>query len=147
MGADARTNEAAAQAAAEVARTCGDCHVANRVGTAASFVARGAAPLSSSNAHRDGLSGIMTLLWDGLVGPSEASWSVGARSLAEAGSLSGSQLASIPERDVVFAAGRLQRLAAEAAAAPDADYRVRALSEIWGTCSECHTRTRSIRRP
>lgn len=142
IGSDARTNEAAAQAAAEIARTCGDCHIANDVDMAAAFVARGAPPLPSDDQHMAGLSRVTGLLWDGLIGPSNRSWSSGARALIDAGALPGALLASFPARDVEFASERLRRLGREAASAQEPAYRVKALAEIWATCSECHARRR-----
>ena len=89
-----------------------------------------------------GLARITTPLWDGLVGPSEPSWAVGARGLIEAGALPDALLASFPARDLAFASERLPRLGREAAEAREPDERVRALGEIWATCSECHSRAR-----
>jgi mono/diheme cytochrome c family protein len=140
--AGARTVEAAAQGAAEVARTCGDCHAANGVPLGDRFVVGERPPTGDTEQHMAGLAWITRLLWDGLVGPSDVTWNAGARALAEAGALPDELLTELPERDVRFASDRLQRLAGEAAAAREPEHRVQALGEIWATCSDCHSRTR-----
>lgn len=137
-GASARTNGAAARAAAEIARTCGECHAANDVSLDSRFTGGVPAAASDIPRHMAGLARITELLWEGLVGPSDRSWAAGADALLEAGALPDEMLEELPERDVRFASDRLQRLAREAAAATESDYRVRALAEIWATCSECH---------
>lgn len=141
-GAEARTNEAAAQAAAEVARTCGDCHVANEVALGDRFVAAAPQPSDDTERHMAGLAWTTRLLWEGLAGPSDRAWDAGAEALISGGALPDEMLGVLPERDVRFASDRLRRLGREAADAREPEYRVRALGEIWATCSECHTSAR-----
>lgn len=141
-GASARTNEAAAQAAAEVARTCGDCHLANDAGLGDRFVAAAPQPSEDTERHMAGLAWTSRLLWEGLAGPSDRAWAAGADALMTGGALPDELLRALPDRDVQFASDRLQRLGREAAEAQEPEYRVRALGEIWATCSECHTRAR-----
>lgn len=141
-GANARTNEAAAQAAAEIARTCGDCHAANDIPLGARFASGVPGSADDVRRHMAGLDRITELLWEGLIGPSDRTWAAGAEALLEAGALPDEMLEELSERDVRFASDRLQRLAREAAAATEPDYRVRALGEIWATCSECHATAR-----
>jgi len=141
-GASARTNEAAAQAAAEVARTCGDCHAANDVPLRDRFVVMQRPPADDMRRHMAGLAWTTLLLWEGLVGPSDEAWTAGAESLERGGALPDEMLASIPEDEVRFASDRLGRLAREGLAAHRPDDRVRTLAEVWAACSECHTRSR-----
>jgi len=139
VGQDARTNEAASQAAAEIARTCGDCHAANEVDIPDAPLAP-VAPAGAEDlvGHMDGLARVTGLLWAGLVGPSDASWQAGAAALIDAGALPEGLETRLPARDIDFASERLRRLGREASAAAEPEYRVRALSEIWATCSDCH---------
>ena len=137
--ADARTVEAAARGAAEVAGTCGTCHQANGVELPSAIP--GPTPGSATNdlqAHMEGLSRITRRLWAGLVVPDEGDWQTGAADLIAVGGLPGGLEGMVPTADVELAAQRLTRLAEEAASAHEYRYRVRALGEIWGTCAECH---------
>ena len=137
--ADARTVEAAARGAAEVAATCGACHEANDVELPAAIP--GPVPSTSTNdlqAHMQLLSRITRRLWAGLVGPNEEDWQAAAADLIAVGGLPGGLEGLVPEEDLALAARRLIRLAEEAAAAPEPRYKVRALGDIWGTCADCH---------
>lgn len=137
-GAGARSTVAAARASAEIGRTCGECHVANDAGLGDRFVVGEAPAGGSAGRHMAGLAWVSRLLWDGLVGPSEETWSAGARALAEAGTLPEGLASSVPVRDVDLASERLRRLASEAAAARETPDRVRVLAQIWATCANCH---------
>ena len=88
-GASARSIEDAARATAEVARTCGDCHLANEVALAGDFVLTMPSPRDDAQRHMAGLEWVTGLLWEGLVAPSEAAWAVGAEGLREAGATAG----------------------------------------------------------
>jgi mono/diheme cytochrome c family protein len=136
---DARTVEAAAQGAAEVAGTCGACHLANDVELPPAIP--GPTPGSATDdleAHMEGLSRVTRRLWAGLIAPNEEDWQTGAADLIAVGGLPSGLEGLVPARDVDLAARRLTRLAEEAASAHEDRYRVRALGEIWGTCAECH---------
>lgn len=137
-GADARTAEAAAQATAEVARTCGDCHRANNVVLGDRLVVTTPPPNEDADRHMSGLAWVTRLLWQGLIVPSDAAWAVAAESLTEPGALSEELLSGLPAREVQLASERLQRLGREASGATEPDDRVRALGEIWAVCSGCH---------
>lgn len=137
--ADARTVEAAARGAAEVAATCGACHQANGVELPSAIP--GPTPGRATNdlqAHMEGLSRITRRLWSGLVAPNDDDWQAGTADLIAVGGLPGGLEGMVPAQDVTLAADRLSRLAEEAASAHEDRFRVRALGEIWGTCAECH---------
>ena len=137
-GADARTTEAAARATAEVARTCGECHRANDVALSDRVVVTPPALDDDTNRHMTGLAWVTGLLWEGLIVPSDAAWAVGAEALIDYGVL----LEETPARDLRLASGSLRRLGREASGATEPEDRVRALGDIWATCSGCHTTLR-----
>jgi mono/diheme cytochrome c family protein len=144
VAADARTVEAAARGAAEVAATCGDCHQQNDVSLPPSIPGPAVSrPVTDPSLHMERLSRVTQRLWAGLVGANEADWQAGATDLIDAGGLPGGLEGMVPDDLVRQAAGRLVRLAEEAAGTDDPRYRVRALGEIWGTCAECHQRVGS----
>ena len=84
------------------------------------------------------LSQVTRQLWAGLVGPDEGQWMAGAEGLVDAGRLPSGISDRVSEVDLDLVNERLQRLGREAAAARQTDDRVRALGDIWGTCSDCH---------
>lgn len=144
VAADARTVEAAARGAAEVAATCGDCHQQNGVSLPPSIPGPAVSrPVTDPSLHMERLSRVTGRLWAGLVGPNEADWQAGAADLIDAGGLPGGLEGMVSPAVLQQAAGRLVRLAEEAASTEDHRYRVRALGEIWGTCAECHQRVGS----
>ncbi|MEX2472386.1 MAG: hypothetical protein WEA34_09420 [Gemmatimonadota bacterium] len=144
VAADARTVEAAAQGAAEVAATCGDCHEQNGVSLPPAIPGPAVSrPVTDPSLHMERLSRVTGRLWAGLVAPNEADWQAGAADLIDAGGLPGGLEGMVPDDMLRQAAQRLVRLAEEAASTRDERYRVRALGEIWGTCAECHQRVGS----
>lgn len=129
----------AAIATARMGSVCGTCHTATGVGPR--FTVSGSAPSPSDSIARQ-----MTLhlwavarMWDGLTGPSDASWTHGALGLnstphyqqhvARSG-VSGAAADTL--------ARRLHTLGQQAAMAGPAD-RVVIYGEFLGTCSSCHT--------
>ena len=137
-GANARSTDDAARATAEVARTCGDCHLANEITLAGDFVLTMPSSRDDAQRHMAGLEWVTGLLWEGLVAPSEAAWAVGAEGLMESGALPDELLEELPARDVEVASQRLQRLGRDASGATGTEDRVATLAEIWGTCARCH---------
>lgn len=141
VAADARTVEAAARGAAEVAATCGDCHEQNDVSLPPAIPGPAVSrPVTDPSLHMERLSRVTGRLWSGLVAPNETDWQAGAEDLIDAGGLPGGLEGMVADDMLRQAASRLVRLAEEAAGTQDERYRVRALGEIWGTCAECHQR-------
>lgn len=134
----ARTTEEAARGAAEIARTCGDCHEANDVGLADRFTTGGPPPPGSTGRHMAGLAWASRLLWDGLVGPSDLTWYTGAEGLIELGALPEGLETAVPATDVEAASGRLRELGRAATSIDDPQARVELLAEVWEECSGCH---------
>jgi hypothetical protein len=142
QGALAQTPEDAARAAAEVARTCGDCHVANEIPLGDRFVTGGPPPGGSVGRHMAGLAWASRLLWDGLVGPSDNTWAVGAEGLVDMGALPSGLTSDVDAALVEDASDRLRRLGHLAMQLTSAERRVELLTEIWTVCAGCHTGAR-----
>ncbi len=138
-GAQVRTSEAAALAAARIAGTCGDCHAANDIPLGERFTLGGPPPPGSSARHMAGLAWASRLMWDGLVGPSDRTWFTGAEGLIELGALPEGLPAGISASDVSVAGARLRQLGEKARLTRDRDARVELLGEVWTTCASCHT--------
>lgn len=134
----ARTTEEAARGAAEIARTCGDCHEANDVGLADRFTTGGPPPPGSTGRHMAGLAWASRLLWDGLVGPSDLTWYTGAEGLIELGALPEGLETAVPATDVEAASERLRDLGRAGTSIDDPQARVELLAEVWEECSACH---------
>ena len=138
----ARTTAEAAVAAAKIAETCGACHESNAVGLGDRFTLGGPPPAGTAGRHMAGLAWASRLLWDGLVGPSDRTWYVGAEGLIELGALP-EGLEGVVAPEVVEAASvRIRQLGRNATRARTADQRVEVLGEIWGTCAGCHADAR-----
>lgn len=141
LASDARTVDAAARAAAEVARTCGDCHEANGVAlppTIPGPAVRPTTPQADLQTHMERLSRVTSRLWAGLAAPNASDWEAGSADLIALGGLPAGLEGLVTADEIDFAARRLRRLAEEAGAATESRHRVRALGEIWGTCADCH---------
>ena len=138
--ADAGSVEEAARGAAEIARTCGDCHEANAVDLGSRFTLGGPPPAGSERRHMAGLAWASRLMWDGLVGPSERTWYVGAEGLVELGALPEGIEGRVPHHEVEAASERLRGLGGAAAEAVTAAERVDVLADVWSGCAGCHAR-------
>ena len=130
--------ETASRAVSVGAMACGDCHVANQTTLGERFQV--AAPLLSDPAtrHTNFLSWVSRLLWDGVLGPSEAMWRTGAGALAGGEGIPAPRASYVPQSEVLRAAETLRNLGAEAVVAVDAATRARILSDVWMECAGCH---------
>ncbi len=134
----AETIEEAAMGAARIAETCGNCHEANDVGLGERFTIGGPPPPGSAARHMAGLAWASRLLWDGLIGPSDRTWTAGAEGLAELGVLPEGLPTDLPAGEVRVAGARLQQLAERALLSFEPEDRIQALGEIWTTSAGCH---------
>ncbi|HKJ03420.1 MAG TPA: hypothetical protein VJ997_13225, partial [Longimicrobiales bacterium] len=112
--AEASDLEAAARAVADVAMACGECHLANQTTLGQRFQV--AAPLLTDPAtrHTNYLSWVSRLLWDGVLGPSEAMWRTGAGALAGGDGMPAPRASHVPPSEVARAADILEELGVEA---------------------------------
>jgi len=123
-----------------IATDCANCHIASEVD-----VTFGAYDEPSSwadmNSHMQRHQWAIDRLWEGLIGPSDALWSLGARMLAEA-PLHGTEATW----DYAAAGGdelarRVHELGRQAATARLPHARATLFGELLGACADCHVRT------
>lgn len=136
---DATTLDDAARAVAELAGACGSCHVANDTDLGSRF--QTAAPYLDDPdiRHQNYLSWVSRLLWDGLVGPSERTWSAGAEALAAEDGYPVPPAEHVPTEVNTRASVALADLGAQAVEADDMRIRADLLARVWTTCGDCHT--------
>lgn len=137
-GARAGSIGEATRAAAEIARTCGDCHTVNDVPLGERFTVGGPPPAGTPGRHMAGLAWASRLLWDGLIGPSDLMWFTGAEGLIELGALPEGLEALVPAGEVEAASARLRELGRAATTVNDAQARVELIAEVWEECAGCH---------
>ena len=123
-----------------IATACANCHIASEVnlnfGSAAEPA--GGPDLGS---HMQRHQWAIDRLWEGLIGPSDASWSRGIRMLAEA-PLHGTEARwddTVADGDAM--ARRVHQLGREAATALLPHDRAAIYGEMLSVCADCHTRT------
>lgn len=131
--------EGAAVAVAQVARTCGECHLAKDADLGQRFQV--AQPLVNDPAtrHVNYLSWASRLLWNGLLGPSDRLWGIGAGALADLESIPEPSAPVVPAEEAERARHRLAELGAEAVTQDDPVSRATTLGRIWAVCGGCHS--------
>lgn len=128
-----------ASRAAALASQCGYCHLITSSSTSFEW---SEAPTSNQTGaermqrHR----WAMDRLWEGLVGPSEQSWTAGAALLGEApASAEGLALGDMAEADAKARFAALEELGRKARSATDQAERTAVYGELLSTCSDCHS--------
>jgi len=136
--ADATTTADASFAVAELAAVCGDCHLAIDSDLGTRF--QTATPYLDDPGirHQNYLSWVSRLLWDGLVGPSERTWTTGAGALVGPGSYPAPAARHVPEAVNAEAAAALEDIGVQAVTAQDTRTRADLLARVWTTCADCH---------
>lgn len=126
----------AASGTAGIAEACASCHRTYGAGPAVEIVFQPAAG-EALGAHMARHRWALDRLWEGIAGPSDASWAAGLRILAER-PLDLGQLADRGGSAAIALGRRLHELGS--AGDPGASTRERALllTEILQTCVECH---------
>jgi len=127
-----------AQAVADVARECGDCHVSMESTLGGRFQV--AEPLTDNPAirHANRLSWVSRLLWDGLVGPAERMWRTGATALAATDGVPAPRGRHVPGDVLDRTGAHLTDLGNDALTEEDPERRSAILAEVWTICTDCH---------
>lgn len=132
-----------AASAALLASQCGHCHIITSSITSFEWTE---APMADSTGpdrmqrHR----WAMERLWEGLVGPSQSSWTAGAAVLkADPVPASVLTLKGMPEEEAKAKLTALQELATRAESAITLPTRTTLYGELLGTCSACHTKVQA----
>ena len=137
---NARDVRTAAADVSAIATDCANCHIASEVSLDFGNKAEPAA-WADMESHMQRHQWAIDRLWEGMIGPSDASWSRGIRMLAEA-PLHGTEAAweeSMSDGDEL--ARRVHELGREAATALLPHARAAVFGEMLAVCADCHTRT------
>lgn len=130
----------AAADVAVIATDCANCHIASEVNL--EFGNKAEPPAwTDMDSHMQRHQWAIDRLWEGLIGPSDASWSRGIRMLAEA-PLHGTEATwneTLVDGDEM--ARRVHELGREAATALLPYARAEVYGEMLAVCADCHTRT------
>lgn len=130
----------AAVGVSAIANDCGSCHVASEIDLEFGYDEEPPS-WSDMQSHMQRHLWAIERLWEGLIGPSDASWSRGIRMMAEA-PLHGTEATWDEEAtDGDALARRVHELGRQAAAALTPLDRAEVYGEMIGVCAECHTRT------
>jgi len=131
--------EAAAASAANLIRTCGDCHGSLSAGV--TFTASpGPIPEPGAVPHMRRHNWAAERMWEGLARPSVEAWNQGAAALEEA-PLTAEELNAEP--DVAALAQHVHDLGREAAATVSWRARTEVYGRFIATCAACHQQLRA----
>ena len=128
----------AIHASADVARACGDCHLATESTLGERFRVARPRVDDPSIRHANYLSWVTRLLWDGLVGPSERMWRTGAEAMATVGGVPPPRSPGVPAAEVERTSRLLGDLARRAFDTQDPVPRAELVADIWTVCAGCH---------
>ena len=146
--AKARDVESAAEGVATIATDCAACHSAMDVDVRFGFDQE-PSDWTDLQSHMHRHQWGIDRLWEGLIGPSDASWSRGIRMLAVA-PLKGTENhwgeGDLQETGDALAV-RVHELSMEAASALTPEARANVYADLISACAACHTATGGGPRP
>jgi cytochrome c556 len=124
-----------ARSLARMGTACGNCH---RVTDGGPHLKLGEAPplTSAPEEHMNRHIWAVDRLWEGIIGPSDASWAAGAAALVGAPLTFGAGGATSDQADQL--ARKVHDLATRATAATDPKDRAAVYGELLQTCTLCH---------
>ena len=130
--------KSAASATATMAVACGKCHAAMRIQPTLAPVAQTVKPESPANPMQDHLRA-MDLLYDGLIGPSDESWTKGAEAL-KVSPLTAKEPPKDPKlaEEMQAQETRIHALADRARQSTDLAARAAIYGEFIASCTGCH---------
>lgn len=137
--ATAKSLEEASKEFGQLGNTCAECHVAlgAKPGFAETPMPSGAA---DTRAHMQRHAWGVARLWEGLIGPSEDRWSLGAVLLAEEPLHEDKFLSGEPVSDKArLLSASVHKLGQQASEPTDGAARTRIYGELLATCSGCHS--------
>ena len=130
----------AASAVSQVAGTCGACHRSMKRGPTYEVVTgppAGETPVATRMIRHRWAS---DRLWDGLVGPSDASWRAGASVLRDAPLFTDELTHDVEQYEAVTKlAWTVHEIGARANSAREQSVRASLYGELLGTCASCHS--------
>jgi len=131
---------AAAQSAADLARTCGECHAAFDAGP--DFAPPGIAPVAPPHATKEHMlrhQWAADRMWEALISRNDAAWQAGAAALADT-SLDKEDLnadVELPD-DLLGLNEHVIQLGARARTTPEWRARARIYGDFLASCAACH---------
>lgn len=130
--------KSAASATATIAVACGKCHTAMGIRPTLAPVAQTVKPESPANPMQDHLRA-MDLLYDGLIGPSDESWTKGAEAL-KVSRLTAKEPPKDPKlaKEMQVQETRIHALANRARQSTDLAARAAIYGEFIASCTRCH---------
>jgi cytochrome c553 len=130
----------AAQAVSNMAKTCGNCHQANKVNLQFGYDQLPREDIEDVVTHMQRHQWATDRMWDGLIGPSDSAWNRGVDMLIDVPLLP-SDVTTESERfsEIGDIAGRIHALASMAVEAKSLDSRSELYGEVLGLCAQCHT--------
>jgi cytochrome c553 len=133
---------AAAAAVSEIARTCGDCHLASGVAVLMGYSAPPSRDEQSLTTQMQRHLWAADRMWAGLIGPSDAAWKQGASILAEV-KLAASDIVVEGEQqtEITDLTRRARRLGTQASQAASVESRSVLYGEFLSLCATCHSLT------
>lgn len=126
--------QAAAVAAATLARTCGECHAAQAAGLARADASPPGADASPMRRHK----WAFDRLWEGLVLPSDAAWQDGVGAFVELPSCDPARASSQDLEAIRRAREQCARQEQAAAQATTLEARAKVYGALLPTCAACH---------
>lgn len=142
QAAEARHLVFGAAAVSEMARVCGDCHLANSVQAGVDVGMEPPADRASVTSQMLRHMWAVNRMWAGLISPSDDAWTEGAEVLAnvrlDAADISASDEV---EPKVSFLLERAREIGAEGQVAEDRKSRSALYGELLALCADCHNLT------
>jgi cytochrome c553 len=136
---EAQNLESAAIAVSRMARTCGNCHVANDVELEFGYDRAPRSDLEDIVTHMQRHQWAVDRLWDGIIGPSERAWNRGADMLIDV-PLEAEDVTTVTAhfKQVSDLAGRIHELGRIGSETTAPDARSDLYAEVLGLCADCH---------
>jgi mono/diheme cytochrome c family protein len=135
---EAQDLTAAATATSRLGLACGGCHVANNVTVEFDDVKK-PSDKDRVGAHMDRHQWAADRMWEGLIGPSSASWRQGANLLFEAPMNPEELGAEAGDEQTLGMARRIHQLAGNATIVSDPVGKADIYAEFLANCAACHT--------
>ena len=127
----------AASATSHLGLVCGDCHVTNNVSVEFESVDR-PPDTGDPRAHMLRHRWAADRMWEGLIGPSDVSWSRGANLLFESPMKPEALGGDAGDEALIGMSRRIHQLAANATAVSDYAERAGIYAEFLANCAACH---------
>ncbi len=133
---------AAAAAVSEIARACGDCHLASGFSVAFGYDQRPPGDVQNLRTEMQRHLWAADRMWDGLIGPSDRAWKAGTDMLAEV-QLTAPQVTSeeSKQQQAVDLVSRIQALGRQGSLASSRELRSGLYGEFLALCASCHSLT------